>query len=133
MPAHEFLASTLGRRLRERDKLHRGESLPSWLERKVGQAAQDWGKQEPPRTEEISGKNIAVWNQSLQRCLRELLQVIEPRYREVLGRVDFRAESKILVARELGISRSTMDVLLHRARQAVRRSVEKVCAPSDGV
>ena len=129
--ASRFVAEVLMRRLREPDKLRRGESLPEWLDRKVTRALLDWGEQELGAESEALTKSQHLWNQATTRCLLELLEVVEPRYRDVLRRVDFGAESKAAVARHLRLSSSTMDVLLHRARQAVRRGMEKVCAPHD--
>ena len=129
--AKRFVCGTLLRRLSDRDKLQRGECLPVWFERKLTRALLDWSEENPAQADEASRQRMQAWSQTIQGCLRELLEIVEPRYREVLQRVDFGADSKVVVARELGISRSTMDVLLHRARQAVRRSLEKVCAPPD--
>lgn len=129
-PAQSFVTGALLRRFRERDKLRRGERLPAWVERKLARALLDWGSENPSHGDEAARKGMDAWSPQMQRCLQELLRIVEPRYREVLRRVDFGTESKLTVARELEISRSTMDVLLHRARQAVRRSLEKTCTPS---
>ncbi len=59
----------------------------------------------------------------LANCVKSVLPALEPRYAEVLRRVDLTGENKRKVARELELTSETMDVLLHRARKALRRQL----------
>lgn len=123
-----FLTETLLRSIRQPDKLRRGECLPEWMERKTQRAVEDWYNGCAARRAEIPRAERDAWTKVMRGCLEGLLRAIEPRYEQVLRRVDLGGESKLAVARELRISRATMDVLLHRARKAVRRTLEKLCA-----
>lgn len=129
--ASRFLRDVLARRLGEPDKFRRGESLPRWLDRKLTRALLDWGEQYPDAAGDALRKSLQAWSDATRQCLREVLDAIEPRYRDVLRRVDFGSESKGSVARDLGLSGPTIDVLLHRARHAARRRMEKIFAFSD--
>jgi len=60
-------------------------------------------------------------------CLRGLLPTLKPRYVELLWRVDLNGESKKTVSRELEIKVATLDVVLHRARSALRQRLQIFC------
>lgn len=128
-----FLRDVVLRCLREPDKLRRGECLPAWLDRKALRSLGQWIESRPrgDHRAERSRREQAEFVDAMRLSLRALLRGLEPRYEHVLRRVDFSGESKLIVARELNLSRSTMDVLLHRARRAMRRRLERLCA-SDG-
>ena len=60
-------------------------------------------------------------------CLQRLLPNIRPAYAELLHRVDLKGESVAAVAQELQVTPNNLTVRLHRARQALRISLEKSC------
>ncbi|MEP6891867.1 MAG: sigma factor-like helix-turn-helix DNA-binding protein, partial [Nitrospirota bacterium] len=59
--------------------------------------------------------------------LNRLLPTLRSNYAELIRRVDLEEESPKLVAEELKISPSNLTVRLHRARQALRASLEQSC------
>lgn len=60
-------------------------------------------------------------------CLHRLLPDLREQYAEVVRRIDLEGESPAHVAKELKISRNNLTVRLHRARQALRTSLEASC------
>jgi RNA polymerase sigma-70 factor (ECF subfamily) len=60
-------------------------------------------------------------------CLQRLLPNIRPAYAELLQRVDLKGQSVAAVAQELQVTPNNLTVRLHRARQALRTSLEKSC------
>lgn len=60
-------------------------------------------------------------------CLNQLLPTLRSNYAELIRRIDLEEESPKLVAEELKISHSNLTVRLHRARQALRASLEQSC------
>jgi RNA polymerase sigma-70 factor (ECF subfamily) len=60
-------------------------------------------------------------------CLTRLLPGLRPAYAEVLRRVDLQGESIQAVAQDLNIATNNLTVRLHRARQAMRTSLEAAC------
>jgi RNA polymerase sigma factor (sigma-70 family) len=60
-------------------------------------------------------------------CLYRLLPLLPRDYEQVLWRVDLLGEPRDQVARTLGVSRNTLSVRLHRARQTLRTALERFC------
>lgn len=60
-------------------------------------------------------------------CLKGLLPALKPEYAELIQRVDLGEESVEKVAEDLGVSRNNLDVRLHRARKALKVSLERAC------
>lgn len=61
------------------------------------------------------------------QCLHSLLPTINIGYAELLDRIDLNQEEPAAVAKELNISRNTLDVRLFRARKALKKSLEGLC------
>lgn len=60
-------------------------------------------------------------------CMHDLLPTINPDYKDLIRKIDFENRNPIEVAQELGISRNNLDVKLHRARRALKKSLEAMC------
>ena len=60
-------------------------------------------------------------------CLQRLLPNLRPAYAELLQRVDLQGQSLAAVAQELKVTPNNLTVRLHRARQALRSSLEQAC------
>jgi RNA polymerase sigma factor (sigma-70 family) len=60
-------------------------------------------------------------------CLERLLPGLRPAYAELIRRIDLAEEPLATVARDLKISPNNATVRLHRARQALRASLEEAC------
>ena len=62
-------------------------------------------------------------------CVEGLLPTLKPSYAELLQRIDLEEEPVATVARALGITEQNLYVRLHRARQALKQRLERVCGP----
>ena len=60
-------------------------------------------------------------------CLEPVLNGLRPSYAELLRRIDLAGESPAAVAKNLQVSLNNLTVRLHRARQALRNSLEQSC------
>ena len=60
-------------------------------------------------------------------CLHRLLPMLRSNYAELIRRIDLEDDSPKCVAEELKISQNNLTVRLHRARQALRASLEQSC------
>lgn len=60
-------------------------------------------------------------------CLQRLLPNLRPAYADLLNRIDLEGESPVSVAKQLGVTPNNLTVRLHRARQALRKSLEESC------
>jgi RNA polymerase sigma factor (sigma-70 family) len=60
-------------------------------------------------------------------CMERLLPGMTPQYAGLIQKVDLNEESPDSVAESLGISRSNLNVRLHRARQQLKRRLEENC------
>jgi RNA polymerase sigma-70 factor (ECF subfamily) len=64
---------------------------------------------------------------ALCACFTGLLPTLKPSYAELIQRIDLQEESVATVARDLGITEKNLYVRLHRARQALKVSLERAC------
>lgn len=60
-------------------------------------------------------------------CLDRLVMTLKPGYADLIRRIDLSGESLQSVAKELQITTNNLTVRLHRARQALRQSLEQAC------
>lgn len=60
-------------------------------------------------------------------CLDSLLTEIRPAYADLIRRIDLEGEAPAFVARDLKLTSNNLTVRLHRARQALRATLEKSC------
>lgn len=67
------------------------------------------------------------WEAEICACLNALLPTLKPEYADLVRKVDFEGVSLDQLARELGITQNNATVRLHRARQALRVSLERTC------
>lgn len=61
------------------------------------------------------------------QCFEGLLPTLKPAYSDLLRRIDLGDQTPESVAKDLGISANNLQVRLHRARQALRKSLEHTC------
>ena len=60
-------------------------------------------------------------------CLNLLLKDLRPAYADLIRRIDLEGEPIALVANDLQVTPNNLTVRLHRARQALKTSLERVC------
>lgn len=64
---------------------------------------------------------------ALCACLAPLVSQLRPAYAELIRRIDLEGESPAAVAKELRVTANNLNVRLHRARQALRTTLEDTC------
>ena len=64
---------------------------------------------------------------SVCACLDSLIDEIRPAYADLIRRIDLQGEAPAAVARDLKLTTNNLTVRLHRARQALRASLEESC------
>jgi RNA polymerase sigma factor (sigma-70 family) len=60
-------------------------------------------------------------------CLHDLVPALKPEYARAIELVDLQGKPVVEAARELGITANNAGVRLHRARQALKRELERAC------
>lgn len=138
--AEDLLQQSLLKALQNRDTLRRGERAVAWFYRILRNAVVDHYRQrasERRRADRLwtemhaTGDDVArppkEWDAAVCECFRGLLPTLRPRYAELIRRFDLNGESKEDVSGELKIKVATLDVALHRARNALRQRLEILC------
>ncbi len=77
------------------------------------------GAEEPTEDPEL--------RQAVCACVGELLPTLKPEYAQMVREVDLEERSVPDVAREAGITPNNAGVRLHRARQALKKQLERSC------
>lgn len=78
------------------------------------------GEDSVPAPDEAFQKEICA-------CLNGLLPALKPEYGDLIRRIDLGGEEPLSVAQASGITYNNLMVRLHRARQALRTSLERTC------
>jgi RNA polymerase sigma factor (sigma-70 family) len=137
--AEDLLQQSLLKALRRAAQLRRGENAIAWFYRILRTAMADHFRKmaaDQRRAARLSaeiqiagdGHEIpAEWKTAVCACFMQLLPVLKPRYAELIRRIDLQAENKRAVARDLKLKPATLDVVLHRARYALRHRLEVFC------
>lgn len=138
--AEDLLQNSLLRALQRGEELRRGERVVAWFYRILRNAISDHYREKKSEHAAVErfvaeiqawqGNGSAPpadWEAVVCACFRGLLPTLKPRYAEVLRRIDLQGEPKDRVARALKMRVATMDVVLHRARRALRKRLEVFC------
>lgn len=138
--AEELLQQSLMNALQAESKLRNQESVIPWFYRILKNALIDYYRthsKEEKRDDsllkelEAVGDNKAPAADELKsaicQCLGGLLPTLNPGYADLVRKIDLDQESPEAVAKEMGITTNNLGVKLHRARQALRKSLERSC------
>jgi len=131
--AEEVLQAAFARTLEKGGEIRDSESAVAWFYRLLRNSLTDYYRRraseakarereanEPPLEEEDLLAAVCA-------CMATLLPNLKHEYADVLRRADL-AETPIgQVASELGITTNNATVRLHRARQALKRELERSC------
>jgi RNA polymerase sigma factor (sigma-70 family) len=66
-------------------------------------------------------------HQAVCACMHGLLPSLKPEYADMVKQVDLEEQPLAEVARKLGVTSNNASVRLHRARQALKRTLERAC------
>jgi RNA polymerase sigma-70 factor (ECF subfamily) len=133
--AEELLQAAYVRTLEKGEELREGESAVAWFYRLLRnalidhyrkQAAEGRAMEREAREATEEGLDPEL-KQTLCACMGQLLPTLKPEYSELLRQVDLEERSVPEVAAEVGITPNNAGVRLHRARQALKRQLERSC------
>ena len=132
--AEDLLQSGLLKALRHEQDWEGKENILAWFYRILRNALIDYyrTRNAEDRKHESLEHDPAVAvspedREQLCACFEGVLPSLKPEYAEVLRRVDLGDEVVSQAAIALGISANTLSVRLHRARQSLKKSLEKTC------
>lgn len=118
-------------------QLRREESALAWLRRVLRSTLSDFRRRVAVRGRaeaDFARKEAATPPLSIDDleafvclCLYKLLPLLRPEYAEALRRVDLENEPREAAAVALGLTLGNLTVRLHRARQALRRTLQLTC------
>ena len=133
--AEDILQEALLRAFRAAPDIDDGDRLATWFYRVLRNAVVDAYRRrdvQVRRTErlhedhdlpDLSGAD----ERTLCECFRALLPALRPEYAAVPSAVDLDERPVPEVAQELGLTTNNLNVRRHRARRALRKSLEATC------
>lgn len=132
--AEEILQAAFVRGMEKGGALRDDESAVAWFYRLLRNAVTDHyrrrGSAQRGR-ERLEGEPEPVSDALLRaeacRCVVALLPTLSPDYADIVERIDVQEASLADAALALGISKNNAAVRVHRARQALKRQVERSC------
>ena len=138
--AEDLLQQSLVRAVEHYHSLKNDESVVPWFYRILRHAVIDYYRSHDAETRrddaylrdlmqagEDQEPAFDELKPSVCACLSRLLPALRPNYAELIRRIDLDGESPQRVAEELNISQNNLTVRLHRARQALKESLEESC------
>jgi RNA polymerase sigma-70 factor (ECF subfamily) len=133
--AEELLQSAFVRTLEKGDALRDEERAVAWFYRLLRnalvdhyrkQAAEGRALEREAREATEVGPDPEL-KQTVCACVGELLPTLKPEYSELLRQVELEERSVPEAAAAVGITPNNAGVRLHRARQALKRQLERSC------
>jgi RNA polymerase sigma factor (sigma-70 family) len=132
--AEEILQTAFVRTLERGGAVREAESAVAWFYRLLRNALVDHyrhagveGRVLDRETEEALLPSADDLQQVVCACMGTLLPNLKAEYADVLRRVDLEEQPLAAVASELAITTNNATVRLHRARQALKRELERSC------
>lgn len=132
--AEEILQAAFVRAIEKADTVKIGESTVAWFYRLLRNALVDHyrrGASEGRALEAHAAEVETVFEPELEnvvcRCIADLLTTLKPEYADMIRQVDLENRPLSAVASALSISQNNATVRLHRARQALKASLERSC------
>ncbi len=138
--ADDILQQSLMRAVERHHAVRKEESVVAWFYRILRHALIDYYRSQAAEARRndaflreliVSGDDreppLGEVKAAVCACLHRLLPDLREPYAEVVRRIDLEGESPARLAKELKISRNNLTVRLHRARQALRASLEASC------
>jgi RNA polymerase sigma factor (sigma-70 family) len=132
--AEELLQAAFVKTLEKGGSIEDGESAVAWFYRLLRNALTDHYRRRASETKALEHEaRVAETATELElrgaicTCMSTLIPTLKPEYAEILRRVDLEDATVSGVAAELGISANNATVRLHRARQALKKQLERSC------
>jgi RNA polymerase sigma factor (sigma-70 family) len=132
--AEEILQTAFVRTLERGGQIEESESAVAWFYRMLRNALVDYYRRRgvESRALEAEAREPSLPTEpelksAVCGCMQTLLPTLKGEYAEIIRRVDLDEEPVAAVAASLEISTNNATVRLHRARQALKRQLEKSC------
>lgn len=138
--AEDVLQDCLAKALRQSGQIRDEESIIAWFYRILRNAVTDYYRHRGVDERKHAGLLVEMIEHQedrshpaieaeaeVCRCFAGLLDTLKPAYAELLRRIDLGDETAAEVAAQLGITKANLNVRLHRARQALKTSLEQSC------
>ncbi len=133
--AEELLQAAYVKTLEKGSALQDGEGAVAWFYRLLRNALVDHSRREAVERRALSREAREVseegpdpeLTQTVCACVHELLPTLKPEYAALVRQVDLEGRSVPDVAREAHITPNNAGVRLHRARQALKKQLERSC------
>jgi len=134
--AEDILQAAFVRGIERGGTLRDDESVVAWFYRMLRNAVIDHYRRRATSEKALEGWARELGSHSISEieikqevcsCLGELLATLKPEYRQALQVIDMEEGSLKDLARQAGITPGNAGVRVHRAREALRRQVEKAC------
>jgi RNA polymerase sigma factor (sigma-70 family) len=133
--AEELLQAALAKAVQHEESLKK-ESVVAWFYRVLKNALADYYRRRDVEKRALDGhREIKELTESESQdlehtvceCFKALIPTLKPEYGEVLKIVDLEETSLTDASKSLGITANNAAVRLHRARLALKKSLEATC------
>ncbi len=132
--AEEILQDAFAKGIEKREQLHDDESAVAWFYRLLRNAVVDHYRHRgaEARALEVEARGVGDTFEpeavsTICACLHDVLPLLKQEQRELVEAVDLQGRPVSEVAVALGITAGAARVRLHRARQALKVELERVC------
>lgn len=132
--AEEILQTAFVRTMEKGGSIEDNESAVAWFYRVLRNALTDFYRRRASEGRALEAQAVEPrppaefeLRSAVCECMRTLLPTLKSEYADMVRRVDLEEEPVADVASDLQISTNNATVRLHRARQALRRQLERSC------
>jgi len=136
--AEDILQQSFVRAMETSGEIRNKETVIGWFYRVLQNAVIDYYRHRGAtkrKIEALEREIAATQNQpppeelknDVCQCMKKLLPGLKPEYAELVQRVDLKEEDPKQLAKKLGLTSNNLTVKLHRARQALKKSLQKAC------
>ncbi|MBJ6761407.1 RNA polymerase sigma factor [Myxococcaceae bacterium JPH2] len=133
--AEELLQAAFVKSLEKGGMLRDGEGAVAWFYRLLRNALVDHYRRQAAEGRALEREAREAQEASedpelkvaVCACVGDLLSTLKPEYADIVRQVDLEERAVPEVAREVGITANNAGVRLHRARQALRKQLERSC------
>lgn len=136
----DLLQQSLMKAVERHHGLQKSDSAINWFYRILRNAVVDYYRSHAADSRKVDGllRDMVASEQDqvpaldearpvVCACLDSLLTELRPAYADLIRRIDLEGEAPAAVARDLNLTNNNLTVRLHRARQALRASLEESC------
>ena len=132
--AEEILQAAFVRAVEKGDSIENRDSAVAWFYRVLRNAITDHYRRKASESRAIEAHARELepsfdveLEDAICECIGRLLPTLKPEYADMIRKVDLEEAPLSVVASELSITANNATVRLHRARQALRASLERSC------